>query len=179
MGFTNSSLFFNHLRTWKISILLLPFAIYFIFTRGTYTLIDSADLIIHEAGHFVFMLFGNFIYMAGGTLMQIIFPLFLAWYFLRNNYITGVQIFIFWLAQNLVNISVYAADAPIRKLRLLGGGKHDWYAMLTQLGLLDYADIIGVIFFLLAILTFIFSLLIPLLSSSLSYGIKLSSEEAL
>lgn len=151
------------INKWVTSLILAPFSFYFIITRGKYTLLDNINLIIHEAGHFFFMFFGRFIYMAGGTLMQIIFPLFLAWYFFRNNYRTGVQIFIFWLAQNLVNISVYAADANKLKLSLLGNGKHDWLYILGRFGFLESADFVGYIFFSAAILAFLLSVLLPLL----------------
>lgn len=152
---------FTPFKKWWASICLIPFALYFILTHGHYSLIDNADLIIHEAGHFFFGFFGSFIHAAGGTLMQIIFPLFIALYFFRAGYRTGVQVFIFWLGQNLVNISVYAADGRARKLHLIGG-KHDWYYMLGQLNLLDKAELVGAIFFLLAICIFVFAIIIPL-----------------
>lgn len=154
---------FRPLKKWILSLVLLPLAVYFIWTRGQYTLLDHADLFIHEAGHFFFSFFGNFIRMAGGTLMQILFPLFLAGYFLWSGYRTAVQIFVFWLGQNLINISVYAADARVRKLRLLGGGKHDWFYMLRRLGMLDEADVVGNLFFSLAITVFVLALVLPLL----------------
>lgn len=149
------------LKKWYLSFLLLPLAVYFILTRGEYTLIDNIDLIIHEAGHFFFMFFGDFIQMAGGTLMQIIFPLFIAWYFYRNGYRMGVQLFIFWLGQNLINISVYAADANKMKLKLIGG-RHDWLYLLNKLGLRQEADLIGYVFVVLAICIFILAILLPL-----------------
>ncbi len=149
------------LKKWYLSFLLTPLSLYFIFTRGQYTLLDNIDLIIHEAGHFFFMFFGDFIQMAGGTLMQIIFPLFLVWYFFRNGYRTGVQIFIFWLGQNLINISVYAADANKMKLKLIGG-RHDWLYLLNKLSLRQDADAVGYVFFTLAIIVFTISLLLPL-----------------
>ena len=148
-------------KKWYTSFLLAPLALYFIFTRGHYTLIDNIDLIIHEAGHFFFGFFGDFIQMAGGTLMQIIFPLFLVWYFYHNRYRTGVQIFIFWLGQNLINISVYAADADKMKLKLIGG-RHDWLYLLNKLGLLNSADEVGYFFYAIAILVFIISLILPI-----------------
>ncbi len=150
------------LKKWIASGFLLPFAVYFVFTRGHYSLIDNADLIIHEAGHFFFGFLGNFIHAAGGTFMQITFPLFLAAYFFRSGYRTGVQIFIFWLGQNLINISIYAADAQVRKLPLLGNGKHDWFYMLGQLNVLPEAEQVGYLFFSLAILVMLGALLLPL-----------------
>jgi len=150
------------LKKWITSIFLLPFSLYFIFSRGEYSLIDNADLIIHEAGHFFFGFMGNFIQAAGGTLMQILFPAFLAFYFFRSGYRPGLQIFIFWLGQNLINISVYAADAQVRKLQLLGNGKHDWYYMLRDLGILNHCELVGFSFFTLAMVVMAMALFLPL-----------------
>jgi hypothetical protein len=149
-------------RKWLTSIFISPFVIYYLTRRGQYTLLDNADLIIHEAGHFFFSFFGNFIHAAGGTLMQIFLPSFIGFYFFRAGFRTGVQVFIFWLGQNLVNISVYASDANVRQLKLLGNGKHDWYYMLDQLGVLEHAEGIGFIFFASGFTVFFTAILLPL-----------------
>jgi hypothetical protein len=150
------------IRKWITSLILAPIALYLSISRGNYSFIDNADLIIHEAGHFFFGFLGNFIQAAGGTLMQIFLPLFIAFYFFRAGYRTGLQVFIFWLAQNLINISVYAADAKVQNLTLLGNAKHDWYYMLGELGLLNQAEMVGFFFFSVAIFVFITSLSMPL-----------------
>ncbi len=151
-------------KKWLVSLIILPFVIYIIFNRGNFSFIDNADLVIHEAGHFFFMFFGRFIYTAGGTLMQIILPSIIAWYFFRNLYRPGVQVSLLWLGQNLINISVYAADAQARQLRLLGGNKayHDWHYMLGELNILNYDYAVGYFFVGVAILIFIAALLMPL-----------------
>jgi len=153
-----------HLKKWLPSIIILPIAIYFVLNRGDYLFIDNADLVIHEAGHFFFRFFGRFIYTAGGTLMQIILPSLIVWYFFRNSYRTGVQFSLLWLGQNFINISVYAADAQVRKLHLLGSNKvyHDWHFMLSELNILDYDHAVGYFFFSIAIIIFIVALLMPL-----------------
>jgi hypothetical protein len=155
----------NDIKKWVPAIILLPVSIYLLLNRGNYSWIDNADLVIHEAGHFFFMFFGKFLYTAGGTLMQIILPSIIGWYFFRNNYRTGVQFSAFWLGQNFINISVYAADARARKLPLLGGNKvyHDWHYMLGKLNLLNFDTEIGYIFFGIAIIIFIITLLLPLI----------------
>lgn len=153
----------DEFKKWICSIIILPVIIYLLCNRGEYGIIDNADLVIHEAGHLFFWIFGRFIYTAGGTLMQIIFPLGIAFYFFYNSYRTGVQICLLWLGQNLINISVYAADARAHKLPLLGGNKvyHDWTYLLGHLGLLEYDIETGYFFFGLAVLVFILTLLIP------------------
>ncbi|HKB86746.1 MAG TPA: hypothetical protein VKD08_11275 [Ignavibacteriaceae bacterium] len=154
-----------NLKRWIPSLIILPIAVYFVLNRGHYTLIDNADLVIHEAGHAVFSIFGRFIYTLGGTLMQIILPSIIVWYFLINRYLTGTQFGLLWLGQNLVNISVYAADARARILPLLGGNKvyHDWNWILSKTGLLEYDSEIGILFFSLAIIIFLITIFLPLI----------------
>jgi hypothetical protein len=101
-------------------------------------LLDSVDLAIHEAGHLVFAPLGEFMGLLGGTLFQLIMPgAFLAYFRRRGDgYAAGVVLW--WVAQNLWNISVYAADARSRALPLVGGGEHDWHHILLRLGLLQH-----------------------------------------
>jgi len=153
------------IKKWSISIIILPIIIYWCINRGHYGLLDNADLVIHEGGHYFFMWFGKFVYTLGGTLMQIILPSLIVFYFLKNYYRPGVQIFGLWLGQNLLNISVYAADARARQLPLLGGNKvyHDWTYILSKLNILEYDQEVGYVFFGLAILVFIFVLIMPMI----------------
>lgn len=150
-------------KKWIMSLIFVPLICYFLVQYGKYSLADGADLIIHEAGHFFFGFMGNFIQAAGGTLMQILFPSFLSWHFFRNGYRIGFQIFVFWLGQNLLNISIYVADAPVRRLPLLGNGKHDWYYILGQLNLIVHANEVAAMFYFLGIVMLIIALFIPLL----------------
>jgi len=156
----------DNIKRWIPSLIILPIAVYWVLNRGEFSLLDNIDLVIHEAGHFFFSLFGKFIYTLGGTLMQIILPSIIAGYFFRNNYRTGVQFGLLWLGQNFINISVYAADAQTRKLPLLGGNKvyHDWHYLLGEIGILEYDYPVGNIFFGIAIAIFIITTLMPLLT---------------
>ncbi|MDX1430137.1 MAG: hypothetical protein R3282_07615 [Rhodothermales bacterium] len=150
-------------RDWRVSIILLPLCIYSVVEREDYGLLDNADLLVHEAGHFFFGFFGQFIRVAGGTLMQIALPSLLVWHFLRHSYRTGAQISMYWLGHNFLNISVYAADARARLLPLLGGNRsgHDWHYLLGRTGLLEHDDVVGYFFVALAILTFLLLLIMP------------------
>jgi len=155
----------DNVKRWIPSIIIIPIAAYWVFKRGEFGLLDNADLVIHEAGHFFFSFFGKFIYTLGGTLMQIILPSIIASFFFRNNYRTGVQFALLWLGQNLINISVYAADARAQKLPLLGGNKvyHDWHYLLGEIRILEYDHIVGYIFVGIAITIFAVAILMPLL----------------
>ncbi len=151
------------IKRWLLSIILLPVCLYLLSSRGDYSWIDNADLVIHEAGHFFFSPFGHFVYMCGGTIMQIFLPSLIAWFFFRNYYKTGVQISLLWLGQNLINISVYAADARTQSLPLLGGNSvhHDWNYILSSLNMLDLDTQVGYFFFGGAIIIFTAAILMP------------------
>ena len=156
--------YLDQLKRWRGSLILLPLCIYYVINRGEYTLLDNADLIIHEAGHFFFRPFGRFLTYAGGTTMQLLLPSILVWHFMRHEFRFGVQVSLFWLGHNLINISVYAADARSRRLPLLGGDiySHDWWNMLGMVGLLPYDQIFGHAFMMLAVVAFGMLVLLPL-----------------
>ena len=107
--------------------------------------IDGVNLIIHEAGHVVFMPFGEFITIAGGSLFQLIVPAVFVLYFQRRGQLFSAALVLFWLGQSLLNVAVYAGDALKLELPLLGGddSTHDWNYMLDRLGLLTSAGGIG------------------------------------
>jgi hypothetical protein len=145
------------------TVLIAGAAVYFISIRGEYTLIDNFDLIIHEAGHALLRIFGETIHMLGGTLMQIMIPSLLLIYAFKNRMTVFGQLTLLLLSQNFINISVYAADAQDRKLRLFGppGAKHDWYFLLTKYDILEYHQDIAMGFVVCACLGVVFILLYP------------------
>lgn len=155
--------YYAHLKEWRASLVFLPVCLYFVLNRGDYTLLDNADLIIHEAGHVFFSPLGPFLRIAGGTLMQILLPAALAVSFYAHDYRFGTQVMAFWLGHNFINISVYAADAQARVLPLLGGDRagHDWANMLGTLGWLEHDQVVGGVFVGLAVLIFVALLLLP------------------
>jgi hypothetical protein len=162
---TKEKSFFYLAKPWLGSIMLIPIMIYIIFNRGNFLFIDFVNLLIHEGGHGVFSFFGKFIHALGGTLMQIIIPGMFVVYYLFQKKTIAAQIFIVWLAQNLINISVYAADARARKLPLLGGNKvyHDWNYLLGETGMLEHDKFVGDFFFVMAIVLCVAVLFVPLI----------------
>jgi len=143
-------------RPWIWSAGLGLAAAYFVWTRGDYTVLDAFELVIHEAGHFFFAPFGEFIRMAGGTLLQLIVPVMLVFGFLRGEYRPGVQFSLFLLGHSLLNVSVYAQDARAQMLPLVGGRhvRHDWNWMLNTVGLLQWDQFIGWLFVVSAVVVF-------------------------
>ena len=108
-----------------------------------YGLLDSVDLAIHEMGHLVFGPFGEFVGFAGGTLMQLLTPAAFVVYFARRADRHAATVALWWVAQNLWNVSVYVRDARSQDLPLVGGGEHDWAYLLGETGLLAHDQAIG------------------------------------
>ena len=100
--------------------------------------IDGVNLVIHEAGHIVFMPFGEFLTVAGGSLFQVIVPAAFVVYFYRRGQPYSAALVLFWVGESLLNVSVYAGDALDLRLPLLGGEDsiHDWNHLLSSHGLL-------------------------------------------
>lgn len=105
--------------------------------------LDLVDLPIHETGHLIFRLFGEFIGIAGGSLFQIIFPLVFVGSFIWRKQYFSAAIVMLWVGQSILNVWVYASDAVVMQLVLTSGftgaegSFHDWNYMLTSTGLID------------------------------------------
>ena len=108
-----------------------------------YGWLDSLDLAIHEFGHPLFGVLGEFIGVLGGTMMQLLVPAIFVAYFWRHSDRHAAMVALWWVAQNLWNVSVYVQDARVQELPLVGGGEHDWNYLLGALGLLDRDQLIG------------------------------------
>ncbi|MDQ3672947.1 MAG: hypothetical protein M3365_01025 [Gemmatimonadota bacterium] len=106
-------------------------------TPNSGRLLDGVDLAVHETGHIVFSPFGEIMTALGGTLFQLIIPLTFAVYFWRRQDRYAAGFALWWVAQNLWNISVYVRDARALELPLLGGGEHDWAFLLGEAGWLN------------------------------------------
>jgi hypothetical protein len=108
-------------------------------------IIDTINLFIHEAGHFFFKFFGQWVYVIGGSVFQVLLPLALAIVTWRQN-AGQIGFPVFWVGENMVNVSVYIKDAPYKKLHLIARGLiHDWNWLLS--GNFETAEPLGDIVF--------------------------------
>ncbi|MDH3570630.1 MAG: hypothetical protein OER89_10670 [Gemmatimonadota bacterium] len=144
----------------RIALTLALAAYGFIILRdpSQFRLVDNIDLAIHEAGHVFFGPFGEFIGFLGGTLLQLIVPVTFFGYFLHHRNRYAASVLLWWVAQNLWNISVYVKDAQSQELPLVGGGEHDWAYLLGTLGLLESDQVIGRVFVAVGVLCFAVSI---------------------
>ena len=101
---------------------------------------------IHEAGHVLFMPFGNFMNILGGSLFQLLLPFGtgIAFFWInKDNF--GAAIGMWWAGVSLLDLAPYIYDARHPQLILLGGhtgddGPHDWIYLLRVMGQLQNAQ---------------------------------------
>ncbi|MFZ3089612.1 MAG: hypothetical protein WA240_03220 [Nitrospirota bacterium] len=106
--------------------------------KDNFLILDYVNLSFHEFGHLFFGIFGRTIGIWGGTIAQLLMPSMVLVSFWRRRETSGVAFSIFWIGENLLNISVYINDARSRLLPLVGGGEHDWYIILSGMNMLQY-----------------------------------------
>ena len=117
-------------------------------TDGWVPLLDSANLVLHEAGHPLVGMLSQRATVYGGTLFQLAFPLAAAWHFRHagnsaGNSVgnsagnpAGLAASLVWLGENLFNVARYMADARAQELPLVGNGDHNWTEIFSRWNIL-------------------------------------------
>lgn len=110
---------------------------------GALLMIDLVFVPIHEGGHLLFRFFGEFLAVAGGTLLQLSVPLMLATFFIFERQVMGTAFCMFFFFEQFLPVSTYMADARAQELPLLTVGDsddviHDWNYLFGRFGLLDH-----------------------------------------
>ena len=104
---------------------------------------------IHEFGHILFLPFGEFMHLLGGSLFQMGLPLAFGGIFLaKNRDPFAAAVMLWWSAVAVMDIGPYIYDAWKPQHVLLSGrtgdtGAHDFIDVLGELGLLERAQPIG------------------------------------
>jgi hypothetical protein len=126
-----------------------------VLTPDTWRFLDYVNLVIHEAGHFIFAAFGHFMAIAGGSIMQVLMPAAFVVHFLREAQPYSAGLVAMWLGESIGNVATYASDAVTRQLPLITGDSadHDWHNMLAMLGILHWTPGIGFLLRALAVVT--------------------------
>lgn len=124
-----------------------------IFSNQSWWFIQNVNLVFHEAGHVIFMFFGQFLHTLGGSLLEILVPSLVTLHFYRSKQFFSAACTSWWMATAFLSVSVYASDAQARLLPLITNdvSTHDWYNLLQRAGLLRYDDVFGYIFILCAL----------------------------
>jgi hypothetical protein len=103
--------------------------------------IDTIDLFIHEGGHGIFRILGQFMHFLGGSLIQFIIPVTTIIVFLRTSGPRTLMVTLYWLGQNMMNVSIYIGDATKQQLTLISRhAMHDWRWLCGYMGIMDSAE---------------------------------------
>ena len=119
------------------------FLIYAFTRHGSFLFIDLANLVVHEGGHLLFGWFGPTLGLWGGTILQWLVPLSLAGYFFGQKQSMAFAFGLFFFFENWLYTATYMADAQAMALPLVTAGdsefvEHDWHAIFSTLGVLQY-----------------------------------------
>ncbi len=111
--------------------------------RGPLLMIDLVFVPVHEGGHLLFRFFGEFLAVAGGTILQLGVPLMLAAYFALQRHVQGTAFCLFFFFEQFLPIATYMADARAQALPLLTVGDgdyviHDWHYLFGAFGVLAH-----------------------------------------
>ncbi len=84
-----------------------------------------------------------------GSGFQVLLPLLISGHFFYTRQRLSGVIALMWAGQSLINTSVYAGDAIVMQLPLLGGDGsfHDWNYLLSTLGILNWTPVVAQIFY--------------------------------
>jgi hypothetical protein len=131
-------------------IFYAAFLAYAFSAHGGFLFIDLANLIVHEGGHNLFGWFGPMIGLWGGTLLQWLVPFLLAVYFFTQRETAGFVFCLFFFFENWLYTATYMADARAMVLPLVTTGdpefaRHDFNAIFSSLGVLDYDTTIAAV----------------------------------
>jgi hypothetical protein len=121
----------------------LVFLCYAYSMHGQFLVIDSANLIVHEAGHLLLGWFGPTLGIWGGTILQWLVPALLAAYFFVQSQRAAFAFSAFFFFENWLYTATYMADARAMALPLVTVGdsdviEHDWHTIFSSLGVLPY-----------------------------------------
>lgn len=146
-------------RGWLASALLFPACVYYLLNPASFTILDKASFYMYEMGHYGFAIFGGATQYAGGSIGQLALPLVLVCFFLAYEYAFGLQVFLFWLGQSLINLSTYLASQASPHPHPVGVA--DWQMLLSTLGGSEYSLYIGGLLFAVGCMCFLASMLTP------------------
>ena len=111
--------------------------------QGILLMMDLVFIPIHEGGHLLFRICGEFLHIAGGTILQFFVPAALTVWFIFHREIQGTAFCAFFFFEQCLPTARYMADARAMELPLLTVGDadyviHDWNYLFGRLGVLDH-----------------------------------------
>lgn len=160
-GFINDAREWCRGRAWLMRLLLWAWlcwlAFHYTLDPAYSGLIGGLNLGVHEFGHLICSVFGQFVNVLGGSLVQCLVPLISFVMFYRQEDYFAFAFSLVWLGTNIQSVARYVADSRALQLDLVspfgGDGEviHDWNWLLAKCGWLAHDHEIAAVFRVLAI----------------------------
>lgn len=123
-------------------ILACCYTVYRLMFSSPFAWTHNLHLPIHEAGHLLFTPFGEFMHFLGGSLFQVIFPVFFTVSFVIRKELFSAILVLIWSGDSLIDVSFYVGDAYAQQMPLIGG-EHDWAYLLGVIDKVHHAEALG------------------------------------
>ncbi len=146
-------------RSWEVRapvLLYLAYVLVHHWGNAEYTsMLGGLNLGIHEWGHMLFRPLGEFMTIAGGTILQCLAPCLAMIMFYRQRDFFAIAFSFGWLSTNFFGCATYASDARGQLNLVLvspmgqgfgADGIGDWSRMLGKLGMLEWDNTIAFAF---------------------------------
>ena len=159
---TSSTVQARHLSDWVASLSLLPICCYYVFKGSETTILDTLCMLVFDTGRMLGGALSGPMSHFGGAVLLVVIPTVLVWYFFAHGYRFGIQVFLFWLGQNLIFLGRTTFEVDVQRVELLNGYEFDVHAILSFLEMTLMADVIGQLLFMLGTVAFFTLLVLPL-----------------
>lgn len=162
---TGSTAHTTHVSDWIASAFLLPLCAYYILQGEGITILDTLCMLVFDAGRMLGGVIHAPLQHVGGAVLLLALPVMLVWYFSGHGYRFGIQVFLFWLGQDLIFLGRTAIDINGHHPLQLNAYQFDVHSMLSFLELAEASLVIGQTFFMLGVVAFVTLLVLPLYMS--------------
>ncbi len=159
---TSSTAQSTQLGDWIVSLSLLPVCAYYVFKGTETTILDTLCMLVFDAGRLTSAAIAAPLGHIGGAFLLLFLPILLVWYFAARGYRFGMQVFLFWLGQDLIFLGRTSIGADVRHTALLSSYEFDVHSILSALHVVESATVIGQFLFMLGTVAFITLLILPL-----------------
>ena len=160
--YTSSTVQHRQLSDWIASVTLLPVCAYYVFKGSETTILDTLCMLVFDAGRMMAGALSGPLSHVGGTLLLLALPILLVWYFSAHGYRFGMQVFLFWLGQDLIFLGRTAMETEMKPAQLLNDYQFDVHTLLAYFQMAESGVVIGQLLFMLGTVAFITLLILPL-----------------
>lgn len=156
--------FIETIKEWcqgKNWIIRAPLVIYLVYifikylqVPNYFSILEGVNYLVHEAGHLIALPFGRVLEVINGTLLECLVPVIFLVAFLKQGEFFGASFCFGWLSTAFFYASWYISTA-----QQTDNWNHDWFQMLSTMGILMYNHQIAFLVKSAAVILMLFSII--------------------